>query len=101
MTCSAFPRKTRNNTECRSITAYPLYDHAVLLQPAPDARDWPGGNATLSADRALHAANRQGWELLCPYAFEATWNGGPSPDDIDIRIEAPADAPAFVQSQLG
>jgi hypothetical protein len=42
------------------------------------------------------------WELLCPYAFEATWNGGPSPDAIDIRIEAPAaGAPAFVQSQLG
>ena len=41
-------------------------------------------------------------DLLAPYAFEATWNGGPSPEDIDIRIETPdMDAPAFVQSFLG
>ncbi|HEY0603901.1 MAG TPA: DUF6065 family protein [Herpetosiphonaceae bacterium] len=83
-----------------SITAYPLSDHAVTLQPAPDTRPCLS-QAALSTDRAFHAANQQGWELLCPYAVEITWNGGSAPEDIDIRIAAPTDAPAFVQSRLG
>lgn len=70
-----------------SITAYPLSNHAVAITPRPNDRAWTGG---------------RGWDLLAPYAFEATWNGGPSPADIDIRIETPdMDAPAFVQSFLG
>lgn len=26
------------------------------------------------------------WELPCPHAFEVTWNGGPRPEDLDIRV---------------
>ena len=85
----------------RTITAYPLSDHPVPLRVAPDERSWLNSNTTLAADQAFQTANRQGWELCCPYAFEATWNGGPLPEDIDIQSEAPDDAPAFVQSQLG
>ena len=71
----------------RSLTAYPLSNHAVAITPQPNDLAWTGG---------------QGWDFLAPYAFEATWNGGPSPEDIDIRIETPdLDAPAFVQSFLG
>ncbi|HEY0737768.1 MAG TPA: DUF6065 family protein [Herpetosiphonaceae bacterium] len=88
--------------QARTITAYRLYDHAVPLQPAPDTRAFLNGNTTLAADRALHAAQRQGWEVLCPYAVEATWTGGPAPEDIVIRSDMPdEDAPSFVQSVLG
>ncbi len=50
----------------------------------------------------MRAASGTGWVLLCPYAFEATWNGGPNLEDIAIRLDAVEDdAPAFVQSNLG
>jgi len=84
----------------RTITAYPLSNQAAPLR-APDERSWINSNITLAAEPTFHTANRQGWELCCPYAFEATWNGGPFPKDIDIQSEAPDGAPAFVQSQLG
>lgn len=68
-----------------SITASPLSHHAVAITPQPNDR-----------------AGGRGWNLLAPYAFEATWNGGPSPEDFDIRIETPTiDTPAFAQSFLG
>jgi len=94
--------QTRRSITNMKITAYPLYDHAVPLQPAAEERAWIQANQALYANLALDSVNRQGWELRCPYAFAATWNGGPSPEDIDIRIEAPdAETPAFVQSYLG
>lgn len=69
------------------ITASRLHDHAVGLR------------ATL---RAAPPAGVPHWELVCPLAFEATWNGGPRPEDIEIRIEAAGDdRPAFVQSLHG
>jgi len=84
------------------ITAYPLYEHAAPLQPASDERAWTQAHEAVYANLSLGSANRQGWALLCPMAFEATWNGGPNAEDIAIRIDTPdGDAPAFVQSQLG
>ena len=84
------------------LKAYRLYDHAATLQPAPDERAWAKTDETVAANLALSTAGGKGWDLLCPYAVEATWNGGPAPEDIDIRSEAPDDdAPAFVQSSLG
>lgn len=100
------------------ITAYPLYDHAALLQPAapsasratsgtaagrvPTARAWVTANETFSPTLTLEQINRQGWTLLCPVAFEATWNGGPNPEDIQIRLTEDATVGGdFVQSQLG
>jgi len=94
-------QSTRFNT-IRQITAYPLYDHAVTLQPATDKRLWIKNNETRAIDLALNSAHCQGWELLCPVAFEATWNGGPTATDIEIRLAE--DRPtrlAFVQSNLG
>lgn len=84
------------------IIAYPLYDHAVPLQPASEQRAWITENEAACASLALDTVNGKGWELLCPHAFEATWNGGPNPEDIAIRLDATdGDAPAFVQSNLG
>lgn len=85
------------------ITDYPLYNHAVPIEPAPGDHAWAGELAgEVAAELALSTASDKGWILRCPYAFEATWNGGPDPEDIDIRIEAPdAETPDFVQSRLG
>ena len=30
------------------------------------------------------AANSHGWEILCPFGFEATWNGGLAAQDVTI-----------------
>jgi glycosyltransferase involved in cell wall biosynthesis len=74
-----------------NVRAYRLYDHAVTLQPAA----------------AVGSANPQGWVLLCPFAFAATWNGGSRPEDIEINLEGAnsdelsAAGPVFVQSQHG
>jgi glycosyltransferase involved in cell wall biosynthesis len=65
---------------------------------------------TIAAAPDLARAQRQGWQLLCPLAFSATWNGGSQPEDITIQLAADATAEAgeagaapgaFVQSQLG
>ncbi|MCB0195868.1 MAG: glycosyltransferase [Anaerolineae bacterium] len=83
------------------INAYKLTDHAATMRPAPAE---PPGDAAPDAfaDRAMRAAGDIGWLVCCPHAFEATWNGGPNPADIDIRLDAPDDgAPAFVQSHQG
>lgn len=67
------------------MTAYPLADQAVTLQPAA------------AGDQAQH-----GWVLLCPVSFDATWNGGPAPADIAIRLDAADSAGMpFVASNLG
>lgn len=93
------------------IKAYSLYDHAVVLQPAaasansgePPEKARVKTNPALDEELAYATADRQGWHLLCPVAFSATWNGGARPEDIEIRWES-ADVAAelaFVQSQLG
>ncbi|HEX9922198.1 MAG TPA: DUF6065 family protein, partial [Anaerolineae bacterium] len=84
------------------IKAYILHNQAAPLQPASPERDWVKENEAVYANLSLNSANDKGWNLLCPCAFEATWNGGTSAEDIDIRLdETQADAPGFVQSQLG
>lgn len=77
------------------ITARPVHDHPVQIVPAPTRRQWPGGAAAIFDDPSLQAATARGWDLLCPYAFEATWNGGSAPEDIVIS------APGFVNSVVG
>ncbi|MCB0198082.1 MAG: hypothetical protein KDJ65_39435, partial [Anaerolineae bacterium] len=84
------------------IKALPLYHQAVAIEPTPTERTWAVPNEAISANLALSSVGGLGWDLLCPYAVEITWNGGPNPEDIDIRLDRPTDdAPAFVQSYLG
>src|SRR5690242_4567675 len=85
-----------------NIKAYPLNGNAAVLQSASAERAWLRENANTSAQLGCGTANRQGWNVLCPCAFEATWNGGPGIADIEIRVESQEEGvPAFVQSQLG
>ncbi|MEZ4710312.1 MAG: DUF6065 family protein [Caldilineaceae bacterium] len=102
------------------ITAYPLYAHAPALQPAADTNGTDElaeyKRATVDeaifAELALADTQNQGWQLLCPVAFRATWNGGPNPEDITISLaddateedtveDDGAHLGAFVQSQMG
>ena len=81
----------------KKITAYTLYDQAIAIEPAPNDGTW---SREIVADLALSSASSKGWILLCPYVLEATWNGGSSPEDIDIRIEAPDDE-TYAKAVLG
>ncbi len=95
------PLYSQGKVHPMKITAYPLSDQAVAIEPAPNDRAWVMELGT-ATDLALSTASGRGWDLLAPYGFTATWNGGPAPEDIDIQTDAPdGDAPAFVQSQLG
>ncbi len=38
----------------------------------------------------LDIANVHGWEILCPAAFQVSWNGDPAPDGIKIASDAPS-----------
>jgi hypothetical protein len=38
----------------------------------------------------LNIANAHGWEILNPCAFEASWDGGTSPDSVEIRLDGGA-----------
>ncbi len=37
----------------------------------------------------LTMANCSGWEILCPMAFTAEWNGGPMQEDIKLKTDYP------------
>lgn len=80
------------------IKAYRLYDHAVAIRPAALPSQWIEQNVSLS----WFGASSQSWDLLCPVAFAATWNGGAQATDIEIRFQGES-APQhdFVQSILG
>ena len=67
------------------IIAFPLYEHAAVLRPAPEQKAGPQTGEI--------AFDGLGFDLLCPQAFEATWNGGPGAGDVEIHCPAgPADA---------
>jgi hypothetical protein len=46
-------------------------------------------------------ANTSGWDLLCPFAFTAEWNGGKNAEDIVIKTDRPNPNPhEFVTSHF-
>lgn len=68
------------------LIAYPTVQHPPELRPAPSGRAWMDALPEAYGYRCLPLtiANAHGWELCTPVAFEATWNGGPAKDDIQI-----------------
>lgn len=69
------------------LVAYPTVAHPPELRPAPAGRGWMDALPEAYAYRCLPLtiANAHGWELCATTAFTATWNGGPSKDDIKIE----------------
>jgi hypothetical protein len=68
------------------LIAYAVTDPVPDLRPAAHERPWMDATREKYAYRCLPlaAANSHGWEILCPFEFEATWNGGDGLQDIAI-----------------
>ena len=83
------------------LTAYRMSPEAPVLRPAEPAREWMESTGDRFAYRCLPltVANTHGWELLCPAPFEAYWNGGKKPGDI--QINALGGRSDFVVSHFG
>src|SRR5262249_11690640 len=87
------------------LTCFEVVPGHVQLRPAPRRRRWMDETPRAFAYHCLPlvVGNLHGWEMLCPFALEATWSGGPAASDLAIRC-GPADAalrPSFVASPFG
>ena len=49
----------------------------------------------------LNIANASGWEILCPSASKAAWDGGKGIESIQVRAEGEAPAPAISHFMQG
>lgn len=63
-----------------------LAEHPPAIVRAERTRGWmdefPGNHPYRCLP--LTIANAYGWDLLSPYGFTATWNGGPSAQDLEL-----------------
>lgn len=59
------------------------------IRPGTPRRPWMDATNERYAYRCLPLtiANSHGWELLCPMAFEAKWDGGDHMDSVEIRMD--------------
>lgn len=59
-----------------------------LIRPAEATREWMDHSPESFAYRCLplNIANAHGWEIVCPFAFDAVWNGGGGTRDIGINL---------------
>ncbi|MGZ8363701.1 MAG: DUF6065 family protein [Caulobacteraceae bacterium] len=72
--------------ECFSTVARP-----PEIVPGSPQRGWMDRFANRHPYRCLPLtmANSSGWEILCPMAFNAEWNGGPQQSDIKLSSDRP------------
>ncbi len=77
-----------NHGETKKIIAYTLGHAPTASRPGPAQREFMDGTSSRFAYRCLplNIANQFGWELLSPCTFEATWDGGSSPDSIRVEV---------------
>jgi hypothetical protein len=73
------------------LECYPVTERPPELVPGRPQRDWMDHFTARHPYRCLplSMANSSGWELLCPTAFTAEWNGGPMQGDITLRPDSP------------
>jgi len=59
------------------------------IRAASQRRDWMDDTPESFAYRCLplNIANAHGWEILSPCGLEAEWNGGPSVNDVTVRVD--------------
>src|SRR4051812_45597321 len=87
-----------------NLTCYRIAAHAPDLVPASAERTWMDkmGHRFPYRCTPLTVANSTGWELLCPAAVQASWNGGDGLGDLTVSIEdAPPGVADFAQSHFG
>ncbi|MBP2276820.1 MULTISPECIES: DUF6065 family protein [Sphingomonas] len=75
------------------LTAYLHPGWAPLIRPAPATRAWMDLTPESFAYRCLplNIANAQGWEVLSPCGFTASWDGGTDPSGVTITLDDGAD----------
>lgn len=78
--------------ETLSLECYPMRSDPPRLVPGRPERDWMDDFAGRHPYRCLPLtmANTTGWELLCPFGFEAEWDGRMGADSITFRPDADA-----------
>ena len=64
-----------------------------LIRPAGVKRDWMEAATEAFPHRCLplNIANAHGWEIATPCGAEASWNGGPLPEDVTVAVDDGAD----------
>ncbi|MGH7898328.1 MAG: DUF6065 family protein [Candidatus Binatia bacterium] len=74
--------------EALEIVGYEIDQRALEIRPAPLARAWMDDTRGRFAYRCLplNLANQLGWELLCPVAFSAVWDGRREEEGVAIRF---------------
>lgn len=72
-----------------SITAYEVIEEPMPIRTSDRRRQWMDDTQDRFAYRCLPLAiaNQMGWELLCPVAFTARWNGREGLDAIRIKFD--------------
>jgi hypothetical protein len=73
-----------------ALDCYRLHEDAPEIAPAQARRGWMDRTNGRAAYRCtpLTIANATGWEVLCPFAFEASWNGRSIIEAITLSSEA-------------
>ena len=80
------------------LTCFEVVAGRVELRPAPKRRAWMDETPNSFAYRCvpLTVANTHGWEMLCPFTFDAVWDGGPGLDAVKITPAEPNTRPELV-----
>ncbi len=71
------------------LTCYVYPGWKPRIRAATSRRAWMDATPESFAYRCLplNIANSHGWEILSPCGFEARWNGGPLPTDVEIKLD--------------
>jgi hypothetical protein len=87
--------------EKMQIIAYEVVDEPMALRTAVRTRQWMDDSVDRFAYRCLPVAiaNQMGWDVLCPVAFTAKWNG--KEDLSAIKINFHGKASPLVCSHFG
>lgn len=83
------------------IIAYEVVEEPMVLQSAERSREWMSASVDRFAYRCLPVAiaNQMGWDILCPVAFTAKWNGK---DDLKgIQIKFHGETSPLISSHFG
>lgn len=83
------------------ITAYEVIEEPMEIRTAERTRQWMDDSVDRFAYRCLPLAiaNQAGWDVLCPVAFTARWNGKAGPDAV--RLTYHGRASTLISSHFG
>src|SRR5437868_5799017 len=73
------------------LECYPTTERPPEIVPGRPTRSWMDAFHARHPYRCLplNMANTSGWEILCPVAFTAEWNGGIHQQDITLKSDCP------------